>query len=82
MVLDPNRMRSDPYCIKFCQVTSPLGAGMMALMQFASDKPSEFKASGEAVHLIAHFYPNRLKAMDTFYNVLSQGIVQYNIQIR
>ena len=68
-------MRSDPYCIQFCQATSPLGAGIMALMRFASDKPSEFKTSGEAVHLIAHFYPNRLKAMDTFYNVISQGTI-------
>jgi hypothetical protein len=75
MILDPQRMKSDPYCAQFCQATSPLGAGIMALMKFASDEPSEFKTSGEAVHLIAHFYPNRLKAMDTFYNVISQGII-------
>ena len=71
--LDYNRMRSDPYCIQFCQATSPIGAGMMALMKFASDQPNMFQTSGEAIHLLAHFYPNRLKAMDTFYNVLSQG---------
>ena len=66
-------MRTDPYCAQFCQATSPLGAGIIALMRFASDQPNEFKTSGEAVHLIAHFYPKRLKAMDTFYNVISQG---------
>lgn len=51
----------------------------MSLMQFASDQPSEFKTSGEAIHLIAHFYPNRLKAMDTFYNVMSQGNAKHYI---
>lgn len=69
-------MASDPYCTQFCQASSPLGAGMMTLMRFASDQPNQFQSSGEAIHLLAHFYPSRLKSMDTFYNVMNQGKIQ------